>query len=577
MYLTHLALLGFVIICNSILLIVFYRRTQRNTATISLLILLLLVNIWFIPKFLTNAIHASGSTFETLSRVAALGYIFFPIALLTFCLSYGGYYNVLQKIYFWILIFLPPISFLYLSWTSNLIGVHSADTAKLFAWGYETPTGVLWPYYIAWYEVMILGGIGILIHHYFTMIDQTKKRQTLYFIIAIIIPLLINTITVGILPVSRIFTFPIGLILLDIVTIIGIALIYHNGWFEVSPFLILSNIAQVILTVDTGGHIIQVNSFAEKIFKKKTSQLIGKPLDNILYVSHKERTRSNQCNQLLQLVLSKGSSITFNSFAIFINKKHKLTETISISPIYSQSTIIGANVFLRDTRKEELLDRQKNDYFGMVFHELKTPITSIKAYNQLLLTKLKDNKNESRIIINIDKQLNKLTRLINDFYELSRANSGKLTLKKESFNIFDLVQTVLDTMKIAHRNRTFTLEGQAHSFVYADKDKIEQILINFINNAMKFSPENKEITIHISSEAKKITIGVQDYGKGIDPKFHKKVFARFFQVGIASREKKGLGIGLFIASTIVRAHGGKIWVDSRVGKGSTFYFTLPAK
>lgn len=577
MYLTYLVLLGLTIILNSVLLVIFYLRANRNYATVSLFVMLFLVNMWFLPKFLTNAFHAHGFLFETLSRISALGYIFVPVALVLFCLFYGGYQKLLRKLYFWILLIVPPVIFLYLSWTSNLVGVHDASTAKLYPWGYETPTGKLWLPYIIWYDAVALFAVGVLINYYYTMIDQSKKKQTLYFILAIFIPLVINDILVGILPVFNIFIFPIGLILIAAVTIIGISLIYHNSWLEVSPFIILSNINHVILTVDPNGRILQINSSAEKLLKMKTSQLVGKPLDKILLVRHGENKKSNNFMYLLKSTLARGKSMTFNSFSVYINKKQKLTKTISITPIYSQSEIIGANILLRDTRKEEVYEKNKDDYFSMVFHELKTPITSIKAYNQLLLMKLKNSTDENKLLaFKMDKQLDKLTKLINDFYELSRANTGKLTLKKEVFAVNDFVRGVIDTATIAHKDRLISLKGSTSCMVYADKDKIEQILINLINNAVKFSPENKEITVHLQGDTKKVTIGVQDYGKGIDPKFHKRVFHRFFQIGMVPKEKMGLGVGLFIASTIVRAHRGHIWVNSKLGKGSTFYFSLPA-
>lgn len=576
MYLTYLILLGLTIVFNSILLVIFYRHTQRNGTTISLFILLLLVNIWFIPKFLTNALHPGGFWFETFSRISALGYIFVPVVLLYFCLSFGVYNRIINKLSFWIILLIPPIVFLYLSWTSNLVGVHNFMTAKLYPWGYETPTGKFWVQYILWYDIIITLAVGILIQHYRTMIDQSKKRQTLYFIILIIVPLVIDTFTVELLPIFNIFIFPIGLILLDVVTIIGIALIYRYGLFEVSAVTILSSINHAILTVDNKGRIIQINPYAEKIFNLKVSQLIGTPIDKIIHIKHKDNNNRNHCMQLLRLVLNKGKSITFKSFSIYINKKQKLTETISISPIYSELNVIGANIFLSDTRKERELETQKDNYFNMVFHELKTPLTSIKAYNQLLLKKLKYNSNDNKkLIINIDTQLDRLTRLINDFFEISRMHAGKLTLKKEFFDVDELIQGVIDTFKIIHKERVFRVDGRTAGIVYADKDKIEQILINFLNNAIKFSPDNKEIVIHLTSDQKRVKIGIQDHGKGIDPKFHKKVFDRFFQLGANSKEKIGLGIGLFIASTIVKAHGGRIWVNSKIGKGSTFYFTLP--
>lgn len=576
MYITYLVLLGLSVVVNSILLVIFYRHSQKNTTTISLFTLLFLVNIWFLPKFLTNAFQPTGQVFETLSRISALGYIFVPSTMLIFAISFGSYVHLLRKLAFWLLLFLPPLVFLFLSWTSELVGVHAYNTATFYPWGYETPTGPLWGVYMFWYDLMVVVAVSVLLRYYRTMIDQTKRKQALYFIYAITIPLVINTITVGVLPIFDVFVFPVGLILIDIVTVVGIALIIRYNWFEVSPSIILSNLNQAILTVDTKGRIIQTNQFAEKLLKKNNIDLRGTSLDKILFVRQDDKQKSNHCMQLVKLVLSRRKSMTFDSFYVLLNGKHEFTDTVSISPIYEGQTAIGANIFLQDNRKEKEREKLKDDYFSMLFHELKSPMTSIKAYNQVLAGRFSDTTEENkRLFKNMDKQLDRLTRLINDFFELSRLQSGKIALKKEFFSIDDFVQSIIETMKITHKKRSFILKGHANSIVYADRDKIEQILLNFINNALKFSPEDGEIVIHLTSDSQRVTIGVQDYGKGIDPKFHKKIFERFFQIEHAAKQKNGLGIGLAITSAIVKAHMGKVWVNSKLGKGSTFYFSLP--
>jgi signal transduction histidine kinase len=576
MYLTYLVLLGLSVLCNSILLVVFYRHSQKNTTTVSLFILLLLVNTWFIPKFLTNAFHIDGALFESLSRISALGYIFVPTVLLIFAVSFGAYLHIFRRLSFWLILFVPPVILLYLSWTSDLVGVHNYHQATLHPWGYETPTGPFWAHYMVWYDVMILSSIATLIRHFRTMIDQTKRRQTLYFIYAIALPLVVNTVTIGILPIFNIFIFPIGLILIDIVTIVGIALIIRYGWFEVSPFMILSNMHQAILTVDTKGRIIQTNPFAEKLLNKPVDKLNGTSVDKLLFIRHDDKRLTNHTMQLIRLVLSRGKSMTFDSYSMFLDKKQALTDIVSITPIFDERSVVGANIFFRDTRKEKVREKQKEDYFSVLFHELKSPMTSIKAYNQVLERRFSDTTEENKQLFkNVDQQLDRLTRLINDFFELSRLQSGKLTLKKEFFGVDDFVFGIIETMKITHKDRVFSIHGNTNSVVYADKDKIEQILINFINNAIKFSPEDAAIDLHLDANAHKVTIGVQDYGKGIDPKFHKKIFERFFQVNPASKQKMGLGVGLSIISSIIKAHEGKVWVDSGIGKGSTFYFSLP--
>lgn len=576
MYQIYLTLLGFSIVCNSILLFIFYRRTQKNCTTISLFLLLLSVNIWFIPKFITNLFQVTGFLFESLSRAAALGYIFYPVFLLLFCVCYTLYAYLLRKILFWFLILVPPLIFLFFSWVTDLIGVHSFDRAEMFPWGYESPTGEYWLIYIVWYFLVTLASLAFLIRHYIQVYSGARKKQTVFFIIAITLPLAINIITVGILPIYNIYSFPVGLILLDIVTIIGISVIFFNNWFEVTPNLVLSNIKRVILTVDTSGYIIQANSYSSQILKKPLSTLICKPIEEVLFVKHNGDPKTNYCSKLIQTAIHKGKSFTYNSYTVLMDRSHKLSSSISIAPIYNDSTVIGANIFLRDTKREEIMEKQKNDYFSMLFHELKTPMTSIRAYNQLLAQRLQNTEPDKKALtLKMGTQLDRLARLINDFYELSRTHSGKFSLKKEYIKIDNFVKNVVESIKISHGKRKFIVKGKTNEIVRADKYKIEQILLNFINNAVKFSPENEPITIHVLSEKNKVIIGVQDQGKGIDPKFHKRIFGRFFQVGSIPKEKKGLGVGLFIAQAIVKAHGGRIWLKSKPGSGSTFYFSLP--
>lgn len=572
MYVVYLIFLTIVILINSILIVVLYRHGQKNTTIASLIVLLLQVNIWFFPKFLTNALHAHGILFESLSRISALGYIFVPVTFLFFTISYGMYHKLFQKISFWVLLLMPPLTFLYLSWTSDLVGVHSAHLATLYSWGYETPTGRLWSLYMIWYDLVMLIAISVLIYNYRSLVDHLRKQQTLAIILAVTIPLIAATITTGILPVLNVFIFPIGLMLACLMVILGVSAIYRYGWFVVTPMTILSSINHVIITVDHNGNVLQMNPYSEKILHVRLPQTIGKPLGKFLVVKDKRKKHTNVL-KLLDPVLTAGKSIVFDTYSI-LNKSQKLFATNgSITPIFSEKKgVVGANIFLSDGSREKEREKQKSDYFSMLSHELKTPITSVKAYSQLLLNKMqKEETSNKDLVIKINHQLDSLTRLINDFLELSRLTSGKFRLERSLFNIDDFVNEVVETMRLTHKRRTLSVHGQTNSIVFADRDRIEQILINFLTNAIKFSPENTEIDIHLSADSAHITVGVQDYGKGIHPKFHKRIFDRFFQV----EEKGGLGIGLFIASTIVKAHNGKIWVESEAGKGSTFYFSLP--
>lgn len=578
MYVAYLLLLGFGIIVNSYLIILLYGNRQKNFTVVSLMLLLIQVNIWFIPKVLTNLMHAQGHLFETLSRISALGYIFVPVTFLIFCLLYGLHYKIFQYIYFWILLLIPPLIFLYLSWTSNTVGVHEASLATFYPWGYETPTGPLWSIYMFWYDSIMLVAIGLLVYNYHTLVDHIRKRQSFYIILAVVIPLLVATITTGVLPLFNIFVFPVGLILAFMMTIIGVTIIYHYGLFEVTPFAILSSLNHVIITVDNHGNVLQMNPYSEELLQVKLPHIVGKPLEKYLLVKDKKNKASNIFRDLVSPVISKGKSKIVDTYSILNKNKQLFATSASITPIFSEDDgVVGANIFLRDNRQELEREKQKNDYFSILSHELKTPITSIKAYTELLLKVMpQQNEKNRQYVKKIDHNLNRLTRLINDSLELSRLTSGKFNINRQFFEIDEFIRGIVETLTLNYKDRALRIHGEGKCVVFADKDRIEQVIINFITNAIKFSAEDKEIIIHLYSDAKNITIGVQDFGRGIDTKYHKRIFDRFYQVDSSNNSNKGgLGIGLYIAGVIIKAHGGKIWVESQIGKGSTFYFSLP--
>ncbi len=576
MDLIYLFLLALAILINSVLFFLLFRYSQKNSAIVSLIILLALINIWFAPKFIINAFHPSALVFETLSRIAALGYIFVPPIFLVFTLSYGMYNKIFHTLSFWTFLIVPAFFFLYLSWTTNLIGVHDPNTAVLYDWGYETPTGELWSYYISWYEGIMALALSVLFYHYLHLQDNSKKRQLFSIILAVVIPFFVTTITTGLLPMFNIFIFPIGLILLNLMTIVGVTIIYRYGWFVITPFSVLANINHAIISVDQEGMIMQMNPSSEKILRAKASQTNGRMLEKMVYLQDIKKKKRYQFNQILKPVFDKGRSLTYDNFEIVNRRSQVFYHTISISPIYQEKDIVGANIFLQDTSREKEREKQRDDILKMMSHEIKTPITSIKAYNQLLLKEFSHSSDRKKqLAINMDNQLNRLTRLIQDFMELTQLQSGKLKMKRELFELDPFVVGLVETMKVTYKTRKFKLKGSSHCAIFADKDRIEQLFINFITNAIKYSEEDKPINILISRNESHVTIGVQDFGLGISTKYQKKIFNPFFRIEGRDRGNAGLGIGLFIASMVARANDGKVWFESEEGVGSVFYCSLP--
>lgn len=244
--------------------------------------------------------------------------------------------------------------------------------------------------------------------------------------------------------------------------------------------------------------------------------------------------------------------------------------------VTSITTLILAAVITE--RKQ--LEKSKDEFISIAAHELKTPITTIKGYTQLLqvyLNKRKDNKG-STYISKISTYVDNLTRLINDFFDVSKIQADKLELQKEVLDIDNLVKETVVDVKRANPRHKISVIGSTKRKVLADKYRIAQVLTNLLSNAIKFSPKVNKINVYLSSNKTSTKISVQDFGIGISKKHLDNIFERFFQVNTQIRQSAaGLGLGLFISFDIINRHKGRIWVESEKGKGSTFHFSLPIK
>lgn len=221
---------------------------------------------------------------------------------------------------------------------------------------------------------------------------------------------------------------------------------------------------------------------------------------------------------------------------------------------------------------------RKNDFIGMVSHELKTPLTSMKGYIQMLVMKLK--KQEDHFVISVlekaNAQASKMTGMINGFLNISRLESGKIHIDLKTFDLALLVREAQEEVEATISSHTLTFEAAETTFISADRDKIGQVIHNLISNAVKYSPTGSMINVACISDNDKTTISVKDHGMGIKPDDIDKIFDRYYRVeGSHMYSISGFGIGLYICSEIIHRHHGKIWVESEFGKGSTFSFSLP--
>jgi len=229
-------------------------------------------------------------------------------------------------------------------------------------------------------------------------------------------------------------------------------------------------------------------------------------------------------------------------------------------------------------RSAEQQARIRDHFISVTSHELKSPITSQKAYIQLL-KKICQKNNQMNNITYLDKienQNDKLTNFINDLLDVSKMKSKNLQYNFKNFQLEKCIQNAVDNISNLLVSHKISIHGNPHTTIYGDENRINQVLTNLLSNSIKYSPDASKIIIKIIQKRNKITIGVRDFGIGINPEFAKKIFNRFFRItGSDETQFKGFGLGLYISAHIIKKHKGKIWVESKEAKGSTFYFTIP--
>lgn len=236
---------------------------------------------------------------------------------------------------------------------------------------------------------------------------------------------------------------------------------------------------------------------------------------------------------------------------------------------------IGACV---DITEQKILQQQKDNFIGIASHELKTPVTSLKAYTQILERMMlkKGDAREAAMISKMDGQLNRLTDLIGDLLDVTKINSGMIQFNNREFDFNELVLELLDDLQRTTDKHKLIDKLEPVGLIFGDKERLGQVIVNLITNAIKYSPESDQIYIRSSLSDTELTFSVQDFGIGISQTNIDKVFEQFYRVsGELQHTFPGLGLGLYISAEIIKREGGKIWLTSEEDKGSTFYFAIP--
>lgn len=253
---------------------------------------------------------------------------------------------------------------------------------------------------------------------------------------------------------------------------------------------------------------------------------------------------------------------------------------LRIIPVRDKTGIrswVGTFTDIHEQKEEE---RKKDEFLSIASHELKTPLTSIKAYIQLL-ERMPDVQKESKFATYISRaqtQVNKLDSLIADLLDISKIENGKLKVNKKPFDMERLIESAMETIYYTHSHVQVKIERKGETItqeVNGDAFRIEQVLINFLTNAIKYSPDSDRVVIHTAADKDQLYIAVQDFGIGIPEHKKSNIFTKFYRVEESSVKFQGLGIGLYICAEIIKQHNGTYGIESSSNQGTTFYFTIP--
>ena len=339
---------------------------------------------------------------------------------------------------------------------------------------------------------------------------------------------------------------------------------------------ILKGMMEGVLVVDGRGRILMVNDALRHLLSLSSDVSDKMPLEIIRNAALEGAIRKaiqDGENIALELDLSKPveKTIEVNVVSILPSKR-KMDE--------DREGIRGAIAVFHDITRLKQLEKIRQDFVANVSHELRTPLTTIKGYAETLLEGALKEDQAFQFVQVIKRHTDRLTKIVEDLLMLSRIETKEFQLKMEAIPLRDFIDDVVEFVKEPAERKKISLsrnEIPSSLAVQADRSYLEQILINLLENSIKYTPEGGKVIISaVEKDSKDIQFSIEDNGIGIPKEDLSRIFERFYRVDKGrSKELGGTGLGLSIVKHLVQAHGGKVWVESQPGKGSTFYFTLP--
>jgi PAS domain S-box-containing protein len=343
---------------------------------------------------------------------------------------------------------------------------------------------------------------------------------------------------------------------------------------------IVDSISDGIIVTDADMRIIHINNHVAELFGYTDVEAIGRPVETVI----KDERIMNLIRSASR-VMGDGNGVGGDDAVTLVQLtrderqlffRPKLTRVLD-----SEGRLYGVLTILQDVTQFKELDRMKSDFIATLSHEFRTPLTSINMsvdiLNQELLGPLNERQKE---LINTTKDdVQRLTKLARELLQLSKLESGMIHFKNEELNVRSLVESSTKALQIQFRDKNVELSTDVPEHlptIIGDEQQLSWVINNLATNALKYTPSGGRVTVRVRPRDDAMLFEVEDTGQGIPREYLDKIFDKFVQVKSASASTPGsVGLGLAIAKEIVEVYGGRIWVTSEVGKGSTFSFTIP--
>jgi len=359
----------------------------------------------------------------------------------------------------------------------------------------------------------------------------------------------------------------------------------NNAELKRSTLLLRSTIdslADAVMVVDTRARIVAVNPAFERLVGLAQAEAVGRTLTDV-YARVRLRYPDGR-----PMAPEEGATAralrgeALKGFEQVMRRPDGLDAVVSVSaaPVFrpGSNEIVLAVAVVRDITEVRRLEHLRDEFLSTAAHELKTPVTTIKGYAQLLLQSAagQADPRERAALAVINRQSDRLTRLVQDVLEFSRLRLGRVALRRQVFDLRQLAVETMEELQVTTQRHRLVLNSDAPVTVDADRDRIGQVMANLLDNAIKFSPEGGEVQVTVEERAGEAHVAVRDFGVGISPEAQPHIFERYYRAYAGTPlDARGMGMGLYLNREIIERHGGRMGFSSALGQGSTFWFTLP--